>query len=222
MRWGAALLWLGLIGPALHLRPDYNPPGGRGQWMFRLAPGPDGPVIFDVNDFQHPAYTRNVAALRAEGAIGRPVWWVAGRPLVVENVLVLEVWPHSSVEWPWPDQTPEQVLQPLRDAIVRAMRISIIGEARLNPGWWNAPQRTILWREVALAAASWLALPTLAVGLYLIARRSDVERVLAKLRRGICPRCDYDLTGARDRCPECGRPLEPGERAAIRDFAAQR
>jgi hypothetical protein len=40
---------------------------------------------------------------------------------------------------------------------------------------------------------------------------------IGRLRRkkGHCPRCAYDLTGARERCPECGWQLTPAVRAEL-------
>ena len=34
------------------------------------------------------------------------------------------------------------------------------------------------------------------------------HRFLARLRRGVCPRCRYSLEGVQGRCPECGWKLQ--------------
>ena len=58
------------------------------------------------------------------------------------------------------------------------------------------------------SSSLWLvAAAGLAVGAVFV-RRPD--RRLARLRRGRCGQCNYDLRGTRGRCPECGKLVPPG------------
>lgn len=55
------------------------------------------------------------------------------------------------------------------------------------------------WLPTLLAAAmpgTWLA------------RKWLANRPAARLKRGLCPRCGYDLRATPDRCPECGTAIE--------------
>jgi hypothetical protein len=57
---------------------------------------------------------------------------------------------------------------------------------------------------LAAAAAALLPCATFAVPLH---RRRQ------RRRRGQCAACGYDVRASKDRCPECGKPLEPAGRA---------
>lgn len=96
------------------------------------------------------------------------------------------------------------------------MRIRTSSAGWLRPGWWQEPQRTILWRGVHLVVGRLAAWPLLVVGIVMLVYPSRTERRWARLSRGICPKCKYDLTGVQDRCPECGRELSADEAAALR------
>ena len=65
---------------------------------------------------------------------------------------------------------------------------------------------------VLLAGLSLVWLVFTILGLTAIERRHD------RLRRGKCATCAYDLRASRERCPECGTPIEQcsGESVGIR------
>ena len=50
----------------------------------------------------------------------------------------------------------------------------------------------------------------LPIVLLMPAMRVSVEysRSSKRMKLGLCLRCGYDLRGSKERCPECGRPLE--------------
>jgi hypothetical protein len=62
-------------------------------------------------------------------------------------------------------------------------------------------------RMTSVIVSDWLAalvtgtLPATWVWRYLVVRRRN--------RKGLCPRCGYDLRASRERCPECGMPIDP-------------
>ena len=63
-----------------------------------------------------------------------------------------------------------------------------------------------LWPVAVLSAA-----PPLLWATRLVQRR----RAQARLRRGQCPRCGYDLRATPGRCPECGTEVRPVRRARV-------
>jgi hypothetical protein len=65
------------------------------------------------------------------------------------------------------------------------------------------------WRDVdnvSKAVFIAIALPLGIAGNVAISRwRKRLER----MREGHCPACGYDLRASKDRCPECGREIQP-------------
>lgn len=58
-----------------------------------------------------------------------------------------------------------------------------------------------------------LAIPLALSGLWQARQDHQRERMLARAESGVCPYCRYDITGAGDRCPECGNtiPVREGD-----------
>ncbi|MEL6329044.1 MAG: hypothetical protein AAFR38_05245 [Planctomycetota bacterium] len=77
----------------------------------------------------------------------------------------------------------------------------------------GGPERRVLWSGWALNAASLLSFvlfvwSCFAFSFTIPARwRKLTSRRRARLRRGLCPSCGYDISGIDDRCPECGEGL---------------
>ena len=63
----------------------------------------------------------------------------------------------------------------------------------------------------AFSIPYWAALALTAVPAAMAVGR-EIRRAI-RARRGLCPRCAYDLRATGERCPECGEPV-PGRRAA--------
>lgn len=70
------------------------------------------------------------------------------------------------------------------------------------------------WMRVRLYLPHWLlfasafALPPCMVGLGWVIRKEIRRRRIRRLRKGLCPRCEYDVrTCPSGRCPECGEPI---------------
>src|SRR5205814_6005727 len=72
--------------------------------------------------------------------------------------------------------------------------------ARTPPRWFYLPHIPI-WPGLILDTAFFTAL---ALGLV---RGPALVRRWLRRWRGACPRCGYDLRGAREVCPECGRAI---------------
>ena len=72
-------------------------------------------------------------------------------------------------------------------------------------GTQATPTRVV---NVSLYLPLFLTLPVAFAGIWLWARPSLQER---RRRRGLCPRCGYDVRETPSRCPECGaEPAPPG------------
>lgn len=85
---------------------------------------------------------------------------------------------------------------------------------RLAPTWalllllfiWNFVGRDSHWYDLVfwcliVALLSWYAF-------FWLTRRVE-QRQHERFWRGHCLGCGYDLRGQSDRCPECGRPINP-------------
>ena len=70
----------------------------------------------------------------------------------------------------------------------------------------TAPQVTsIAFYAPYVAVVPLLAALPMAVLIRMLAR---IAKLRIRTRRGLCPRCGYDLRASPDRCPECGTPTE--------------
>jgi hypothetical protein len=63
-----------------------------------------------------------------------------------------------------------------------------------------------------LVAPLWFLALLFAIAPTLAARRWRRRR--REARKGLCPRCGYDLRASTDRCPECGTVFQPSDRNA--------
>lgn len=99
----------------------------------------------------------------------------------------------------WPKQREKLAQEQIdSDAYVRALRQmywAIIPQS--SPSSFSCRGRT----AIALGAVPWLTLvlPVLVLRRLRAARRSKC---------GLCASCGYDLRASKDRCPECGSPIE--------------
>jgi hypothetical protein len=89
-------------------------------------------------------------------------------------------------------------------------RLSVLGAFAFAPGLWLC---LIMWlvqvqqgssQDVMGPEAIWIAVSWLSVW-----GGARIRARLHRPREGVCPTCDYDLTGnVSGRCPECGKPVK--------------
>ena len=120
--------------------------------------------------------------------------------------------PPGGAEVPFPE---EQVARPsdwvwaavnfLVMLVVVSLLVGLVWR-QLRPGTY-APGYLTLGVPVLLSAGNALA----SVRLRRKKRRNELQRkYTARLRAGLCPRCEYNLTGLPEpRCPECGTEFDP-------------
>jgi len=174
-----------------------------------IAPGPDGPVILDKGRWQDHA----VGAIQPY-VNRKPAVTLCGVTILVEDSLDLSASAFSS--WPWPEKRPIDVADSLREEIADAMVYKHIEPSSLPPGWWDEPKLNILWGRLPMLIGRLAAWVLLATGLYMTLRWSKAAFICARLARGLCPKCKYNMHGIeKARCPECGRELSDDEQSLL-------
>lgn len=104
--------------------------------------------------------------------------------------------------------------------------------ARLHPGWADEPDMlrdgirqmtTVRWPGLVHNALSATAAGALLISVASAPSWIAPAQRRHRLRRGLCPRCCYDLTGlAEPRCPECGHARDGARGGATGDRCARR
>jgi hypothetical protein len=91
--------------------------------------------------------------------------------------------------------------------------INVRGFDWLGFGFGTLHSRSVNGPDWSLRGQTSAKIPHWFIALILIAPPLLILRRLRCLRRrlaaGLCPGCGYDLRASKDRCPECGRVIEP-------------
>jgi hypothetical protein len=106
-------------------------------------------------------------------------------------------WPFLCL-WGRTDHDVNHAPQAMDTGVLRIAVRGVVTRFPAYPLWWGMLANTLLYASV----------------LWLLWVAAGLPRRFLRARSGRCPGCGYELDDWMERCPECGRPVQPTEAAS--------